>query len=1007
MQSSLHQSRSVDVSSREPGVSYDLPILLGWLTLFGVGLKLLVGWPAAPVLPDHMPSWSVIQVWIQSPGSSPAGLVSWAAALAWVVWVWTLASVLLRVVVDVADGLTRGARWVGSIRLVSDWLTIPLVRRAVDASLAGMLLARVVAQSGIAEASPLPQASVAAVQIQTGAVGHPRVLSFAPSLGQDVFDENADDATGDVTYTVKAGDTLSGIALAYYGDPAQAERIYQANLGREQPNGRQFNRHGLILPGWTLVIPGATQGIVEEHDGDRWYVVKRGDSLRGIAALQLGDEERYRELFDLNVGVARVGETGPVLQRPELIWPGLQLRMPRDTPQDDTGSAPETPAPEEPDNPVESAVPQLDRTPAAAGAPDVASEQRDGIEAPGPAAAQTAVVEPVEPIETAPIATPAPPAPTPIVTKAVPSQPPIHLSPEQAAVAGAAAAATAVTATALVIRRRRPAPRPDGPESDVRIEGGFAEADPVEGLARRLARTSDPPTAIASLLGQAYVAVFADELSADQRREVDGVTLAATRHGRTSTTLVLAAPVPARPHLVRCMRAAAERAFGEHVDVDGLVSRDGDVLVRVTWDPRHPVSGRVLELVGPGAGAALWPTPRLVPLLLLYDRQEFEANWYALSNVLLAAPAGGNVDVPLSALVASLVSAWRPEDLGLVLLAQPHTLPEELGRFPHGLFDTVNSADPAAVQQALMAVRQELDRRMAAGATDEPDLVVVIRELGDLDAAAISMLKTIAAAGPRHRVRLVVASERPVAEVLQDCPFLDELGTRLVLQTRDEEESVVLLGIPAGEELGSGGHALLRLESRVPIQGWARLVPGDYLARLLSLMGTRDPRATVTPEAQTEPVVDSDLPEELVESESEPAESEVEEAVPPSTSVGVDAQAKPAASWQGSPMLQRLRAAPIRVRCFGAREVWCGDRQLFLADPELLLLLAAHPITGIQSEALADMLWEEEPIVDPSRALRKRRQRLRDELRRLAPEVTAEPLPQDMKHGQRIVTWNP
>ena len=65
-------------------------------------------------------------------------------------------------------------------------------------------------------------------------------------------------------------------------------------------------------------------------------------------------------------------------------------------------------------------------------------------------------------------------------------------------------------------------------------------------------------------------------------------------------------------------------------------------------------------------------------------------------------------------------------------------------------------------------------------------------------------------------------------------------------------------------------------------------------------------------------------------------------------------------------MLQRLRAAPIRVRCFGAREVWCGDRQLFLADPELLLLLAAHPITGIQGEALADMLWEEEPIVDPS-----------------------------------------
>ena len=857
-------------------MSYDLPILLGWLTLFGVGLKLLVGWPTAPVLPDHVPSWSVIQVWIQSPGASLDGLLSWAAALAWVVWVWTLASVLLRVAVDVADVLTRGARWVGSVRLVSDWLTIPLVRRAVDASLAGMLLARVVAQSGIAEASPLPQASVAAVQIQAGSVGHPRVLSFASSLG--VFDEDADDASDEVTYTVKAGDTLSGIALAYYGDPAQAERIYQANLGRQQPNGRQFNRHGLILPGWTLVIPGATQGIVEEHDGDRWYVVKRGDSLRGIAALQLGDEERYRELFDLNVGVARVGETGPVLQRPELIWPGLQLRLPRDAAPDDTGAGPVNQLLKRQTTRSNLRRPSHCPTPPAASAPDAPGDQemdlsprcqqhprrrmvetsradRDGADRNSRAAGAHALRDK---------AGPRPSHPSAFRLNRLRSQ-------------ARALPRSAVTAAALVVRRRRPAPRPDGPESDVRIEGGFAEADPVEGLARRLARTSDPPRQSPVFSGRPTWRCSPMSFPPDQRREIDGVTLAATRHGRTSTTLVLAAPVPARPHLVRCMRAAAERAFGEHVDVDGLVSRDGDVLVRVTWDPRHPVSGRVLELVGPGAGAALWPTPCLVPLLLLYDRQEFEANWYALSNVLLAAPAGGNVDVPLSALVASLVSAWRPEDLGLVLLAQPHTLPEELGRFPHGLFDTVNSADPAAVQQALMAVRQELDRRMAAGATDEPDLVVVIRELGDLDAAAIGMLKTIAAAGPRHRVRLVVASERPVAEVLQDCPFLDELGTRLVLQTRDEEESVVLLGTPAGEELGSGGHALLRLESRVPIQGWARLVPGDYLARLLSLMGTRDPRATVTLEAQTEPVVDSDLPDEQVEAGSESAESQVEE----------------------------------------------------------------------------------------------------------------------------------
>ena len=48
--------------------------------------------------------------------------------VAWVVWLWPLAGVLLWVFVDLADQLTRGARWAGSVRLISDWLTIPLVR---------------------------------------------------------------------------------------------------------------------------------------------------------------------------------------------------------------------------------------------------------------------------------------------------------------------------------------------------------------------------------------------------------------------------------------------------------------------------------------------------------------------------------------------------------------------------------------------------------------------------------------------------------------------------------------------------------------------------------------------------------------------------------------------------------------------------------------------------------------------------------------------------------------
>jgi hypothetical protein len=240
----------------------------------------------------------------------------------------------------------------------------------------------------------------------------------------------------------------------------------------------------------------------------------------------------------------------------------------------------------------------------------------------------------------------------------------------------------------LVVRRRRPAPVPSEPESDVHVEDGFAEADPVDDLARRLARTPDPATTISGLLGQAYLAVFDDQLQGREREDaVRGVSVAAARHGRTSTTLVLAAPVAARPHLVRCMRAAAERAFGEHVDVDGLVDQNGDVLVRVTWDPRRPVAGRLLEPVGGRALASAWPRPCLVPILVSRDRQHLSVNWHGLHNVLVAAPTGQGAEVPLTALVAALASMHAPEDLGLLVVARPRTLPDEIGSLPHGLGD--------------------------------------------------------------------------------------------------------------------------------------------------------------------------------------------------------------------------------------------------------------------------------------------------------------------------------
>jgi hypothetical protein len=79
-----------------------------------------------------------------------------------------------------------------------------------------------------------------------------------------------------------------------------------------------------------------------------------------------------------------------------------------------------------------------------------------------------------------------------------------------------------------------------------------------------------------------------------------------------------------------------------------------------------------------------------------------------------------------------------------------------------------------------------------------------------------------------------------------------------------------------------------------------------------------------------------------------------------------------------------------------------SDRLLKVGDPELLLLLAVHPVTGIASETVADMLWDE-ARADPPGDLRKKRSKLRLKLRRLVPDLPADPLPGDAYKGEKVV----
>ena len=116
-----------------------------------------------------------------------------------------------------------------------------------------------------------------------------------PGSGSASSGGSSNASGGEQTYTVKKGDTLSGIA-AKYGTTYQKLASYN---GIANPNN--------ISVGQVIKIPGS---------GTRTYTVKSGDSLWAIAEKQLGDGTRYNEIKTLNGMKNDTIHAGQVLKLP-------------------------------------------------------------------------------------------------------------------------------------------------------------------------------------------------------------------------------------------------------------------------------------------------------------------------------------------------------------------------------------------------------------------------------------------------------------------------------------------------------------------------------------------------------------------------------------------------------------------------------------------------------------------------------------------------------------------
>jgi nucleoid-associated protein YgaU len=92
--------------------------------------------------------------------------------------------------------------------------------------------------------------------------GRPDFLVPGTVLRVPIVEANAPDS-----YVVQPGDTLSEIAEDELGDAEGYPKIFRASKDTVQPNGAHLTDPDLILPGWTLTIPG--QDSHEESPGPK------------------------------------------------------------------------------------------------------------------------------------------------------------------------------------------------------------------------------------------------------------------------------------------------------------------------------------------------------------------------------------------------------------------------------------------------------------------------------------------------------------------------------------------------------------------------------------------------------------------------------------------------------------------------------------------------------------------------------------------------------------------
>ncbi|NYI44919.1 nucleoid-associated protein YgaU [Nocardioides aromaticivorans] len=311
-------------------------------------LGILVGLPAlflaigASPIPDQAPTLDSIKNALLAPddGTLVLGLFK---VIGWAAWAFMALSLVVETIARLRN--IQAPQLPG--------LRLPQAGARNLIGLAALLFIAAPIATQAATAAPANAAAPAAV----GHV-HAAAVDQAP-VQQDVKVETKQErqAPKTVNHAVKPGESLWSIAEDHFGDGARYKEIAELNrdLLGTQPN--------FLEPGWVLKLPAHQVKDAPAHQ----YGVQAGDTLSEIAQEQLGDADRWPEIYQASAGVAQPG--GVQLTDPDVIDVGWTLNIPgADNQQQPREVEPENPASPEDHQPLD---PPAEEKPPVVQEPDV------------------------------------------------------------------------------------------------------------------------------------------------------------------------------------------------------------------------------------------------------------------------------------------------------------------------------------------------------------------------------------------------------------------------------------------------------------------------------------------------------------------------------------------------------------------------------------------------------------------------------------------------------------